>query len=161
MRTNHKFFINREISKVIMTIKSLQVLKCVLLLQKAKKYYFTSLDEKHTTENKCFWKIINPFLSNKVQSSKKIKFAKEDSTLLTNEVDVAMKLNNFFWNAVINLKIPKFENFDPLSENINHPTLKTVVEYRKLASIIEIASEFTKKCFFNTFTVEDARNKVC
>ena len=72
-----------------------------------------------------------------------------------------MKLNNFFWNAVINIKIPKFENFDPLSENINHPTWKTDVEYRKLASIIEIASEFTKKCFFNTITVEDARNKVC
>ena len=33
-----------------------------------------------------------------------------------------MELNDFFSNAVINLIIPKFENFDPLSENIDYPT---------------------------------------
>ena len=58
-----------------------------------------------------------------------------------------MELNDFFSNAVINLKISKFENFDPLSENIVHPTL--------------IASEFTKECFsFNTITIEDALKEV-
>ena len=32
-----------------------------------------------------------------------------------------MELNDFFSNAIINLKIPKFENFDLLSENVDHP----------------------------------------
>ena len=71
-----------------------------------------------------FWKSIELFLSNKVKSSEIIKFAEEDGTLMKNEGEIAVKLNNFFSNAVINLKIPMFENFDPLSENIDHPALK-------------------------------------
>ena len=46
-----------------------------------------------------------------------------------------MELNDFFSNAVINLKISKFENFDPLSENIEHP-LKAIVKYRKHPAVI-------------------------
>ena len=45
-----------------------------------------------------------------------------------------MVLNDFFSDAVINLKIPKFENSDPFSENIDHP-LRTTVKYRKHPSI--------------------------
>ena len=55
-----------------------------------------------------------------------------------------MKLKNFFSNTVINLYISKFENFDALSENIDHPTFKAIANYRKHPTIIAIASEFTK-----------------
>ena len=48
-----------------------------------------------------------------------------------------MGLNDSFSNAVINLKIPKFENFDPLSENIDH-LLKVIVKYRKHPSVISV-----------------------
>ena len=44
------------------------------------------------------------------------------------------KLNDFVSNVVINVEIPKFESFDPLSENIDHPTLKTIGKYRKHSS---------------------------
>ena len=68
-----------------------------------------------------------------------------------------MKLNDFVSNAVINLKIPKFENFDPSSENKDHPTSKIIVKCKKHPSTIAIASEFTKKCFsFNAIFIEDA-----
>ena len=68
-----------------------------------------------------------------------------------------MKLNDFFSNDVINLKILKFENFDLLSENIGHPTLKAIVKYRKHSSGVTIASKFIKECFsFNATTIEDA-----
>ena len=50
-------------------------------------------------------KLFKPFLSNKAQYSERIKLAEEDNTLTTNEEQVAMDLNNFFLNAVINLKI--------------------------------------------------------
>ena len=46
------------------------------------------------------------FLSNKIQSSGRIELAEEDDSLITNEEEVAMELNNFFSNAVINLKVP-------------------------------------------------------
>ena len=58
----------------------------------------------------CFWKTVKPFSPNKVQSSEKIKLAEEDDTLVTNEKEFAMKLNDFFSKAVINPKISKFEN---------------------------------------------------
>ena len=86
-------------------------------------------------------------MSNRVQSSERIKLAEEDDTLITKEEEVALKLNYIFLNAVINLKTLNFENFDPLSENIDHPTLKAIVKYRKHPSIIAIVSEFTKKYF--------------
>ena len=38
-----------------------------------------------------------------------------------------MKLNDFFSNAVINLNIPKFENFDSLQENIDPSALNKLL----------------------------------
>ena len=55
----------------------------------------------------CFWKTVKPVFSNKVQSSERIELAEEDDNLITNEEEVTMKLNHFFSNVVINLKIPK------------------------------------------------------
>ena len=51
-----------------------------------------------------------PFLSNRVQSSERIKLAEEDDTLITNEDEVAMKLNDFFSNVAIQLQF-KFRLF--------------------------------------------------
>ena len=62
-------------------------------------------------------------------------FAEKDDTLITNEEEVEMGLNDFFSNAVINLKIPKFEKWDPFSENIDH-LLKAIGKYRKHPSVI-------------------------
>ena len=67
-----------------------------------------------------------PFLSNKVQSYERIKLAEEDDTLITNEEEVAMKLNDFVINAVTNLRIPELKNFDPFSENKDHCILKII-----------------------------------
>ena len=120
------------------------------------KSYFTSFNETHITESKCFCKTVTPFLSNKVQSSKRRKPSEEDEALITNEEEVAMKLSDFFSDDVVNLKIPKFENFDLSSENTDHPILKATVKYRKHPRIIAIASEFTKECFsFNMIAIED------
>ena len=118
------------------------------MLRKEKKGYFTSLNEEHIIENKCFWETVKPFLSNKVQSSERMKLCEENDTLIKEEV--AMELNDFFSNAVINLKIPKFENFDPLSESMDHRTVESIVKYIKHPSIIVIASEFTR--YFKSHT---------
>ena len=91
LRANYKAFLNSEIVKAIMTRvrfrncflknrndenrqlfgnKEISLYHCC---EKQKKDYFTILNEKHITENKCFWKTVKPFLSNKVQSSERIK----------------------------------------------------------------------------------------
>ena len=74
-------------------------------------------------------------MSNKLQSSERIKLVEKDDTLITKEEEVAMGLTNFFSDTVINLKILKFHNSDLLSENIDHP-FKTTIKYRKHPSII-------------------------
>ena len=100
------------------------------------------------------------YLSNKVQSSSRIKFVEDDDTLIANEEGVVIRLNNFFSNAVINLKDPKFENSEPFSENIDHP-LKAIVKYRKNPSFIAIVSKFTKeRISFNAITIEDALKEI-
>ena len=102
---------------------------------------------------------VKPFLLNTVQSEK-IKLAKEDDTLITND-EVAMKRNDFFLNAAFNPKTLKFENFDLLPENIGHLTLKAIVKCRKHSSVITKALVFTKECFsFNTITIEDAIKEI-
>ena len=96
-------------------------------------------------------------ITTEIKYSERIRFPEVDDTLITTEAKFAMKLIDFFSNFAINFKIPKFQNFDPLSENINNPTLKDIAKYRKHPSIIVIALEFTKECFsFNTIALEDA-----
>ena len=67
-----------------------------------------------------------------------------------------MKLDDFYSNVVINLKIPKFDSFCPLSEDIDG-FFKANVKYRKQPRVVTVTvSEFTKEWFsFNTITVEE------
>ena len=53
-------------------------------------------------------------MSNNVKSSEKIKLAEKDNILKARGIEVAMKITDFFSNAVINPKIPITENGDPL-----------------------------------------------
>ena len=97
-------------------------------------------------------------MSNKVQSSERIKLAEEDDTLVTNEEEVVIK--RFLLKCCNNLKIPKLENFYPLLENIDH-SFKDIVKYRKHLCVIAIVSEFTKECFsFNMITIKDAFKEI-
>ena len=63
-----------------------------------------------------------------------------------------------FWCYVINLsavysqrletgslKISKFENFDLLSENMDHATMEAIAKYIKHPNLIAIALKFTKE----------------
>ena len=102
LRCNHKPFINAEISKEIMIRSRMrnrflkhrsdenrrlfqkQRNKCASLLRKVKKEYFSSLNISKVEDNKSFWKIVKPFLSNKTISSEK-KPLIDDEELITDE----------------------------------------------------------------------------
>ena len=82
LRANYKPLINVEISKAIMIRSRMtnrflkhrsdenrclfqkQRNRCVSLLRKAKKEYLSSLIINKVVNNKSFWKIVKPFLSN-------------------------------------------------------------------------------------------------
>ena len=100
IRSKHKPFINNEISKTIMTRSRLknhfltnrseknQNLfcklrnKCVSVLRKSKKDYFSNINEKNITDNKRFWKTVKPFLSKKNHLYERINLIEEDKNSL-------------------------------------------------------------------------------
>ena len=92
---------------------------CVSLLRKTKKDHYTNLDEKDVADNKQFWRTIKPLLSDKVKSSDKITLV-EGGEIINEDGKNAEILNTFFSNAVKNLKIPAYQDADPLANNISH-----------------------------------------
>ena len=67
---------------------------------------------------------------------------------LTNCEEIAKELNKFFANAVKNLNIPNYENYNSLAENIDDPTLKAIAKWRSHPSILAIASEYKNRANF-------------
>ena len=51
---------------------------CVSLLEKTKKDYYNSLNEKGFSDNKNFWKTVNAFLSNEIVSKEQILLVEND-----------------------------------------------------------------------------------
>ena len=72
------------------------------------------------TDSKMFWKIIKPFLSDKIASS-------EEITLIDTEDDQTPQVfNTFFSNIVNSLSIYQYSDSDPLSDNIADPIILKV-----------------------------------
>ena len=73
------------------------------------------------TDNKEFWKTVQPFLSDKVTTFPKISLVKRGETIL-DECKVANSFRNFFENAIHILDIKPNEHFQESSD------LKNLVE---------------------------------
>ena len=134
----------------------------VSLSRKAKKDYFSKLNETQIADNKCFWKTVKPFLSNKVQSSERINLTDKNDSLVRDCGKVAEELSSFFSSVVKNLNIPNYEGCDPLSDNIDHATLKTIVKWRNHPNILATTSEDenTPKRSFNFISKEHVLEEI-
>ena len=117
---------------------------CVSLLRKSKREYYSNLDVKNITDNKTFWKTIKPFLSDKVTSTQKI-----NDKIVKNDNDAARVLNSFFSNIVRDLKIPDYNNCNPMAENIQESVLKAIVKYRNHPGILTTGEVFKKNSPFS------------
>ena len=153
---NHSPFMNWELLKAVMTGTRLrnkffkekteenrmnynkQQNYCVTLLRKANKEYYGSLDEKHVTDNKTFWKTIKPFHSDKTVNSPKISLIEKDQ-IKHNKEKIAETFNTFFTNIVSNLKIPPYQDTvaedDPITfifeKYKNHRSIITIKNFRR------------------------------
>ena len=112
---------------------------CVSLLQKTKRNYYVNLNEKNVADNKQFWRTNKPVLSGKVKSAEKIILVEVDK-IVNEDRRNATVLNNFFSNAVENLKIPEYHGADTRADDISHPVLKAIFKYRNHPSIDPIKS---------------------
>ena len=54
---------------------------CVSLLEKTKKNYYDSLNEKDVSDNKTFWKTVKPFLSDKIVSKEQILLVENEEII--------------------------------------------------------------------------------
>ena len=79
---------------------------CLTLVRKAKKDYYNNLDHENVTDNKTFWKFINPLFSEKSSTHDKITLVEQDLTLDKND-NVAGVLNDFFYQCSFKSKYSK------------------------------------------------------
>ena len=75
--------------------------------------------------------------------NKSLRTSTQKITLIENEKtmkndDTARVLNTFFSNTVRDLKIPDYNNCDPMAENIQELVLKALVKYRNHRRILTI-----------------------
>ena len=117
-------------------------------MRRIKKNYYSNLNEKNITDNKKFWKTVTPFLSDKVLSTEIIALSENDKVInsnnetatendkvMNNNNETANLINTFFSNIVTNLHVPNHHDYEGISRNISHPTLKAIVKYKNHPSI--------------------------
>ena len=97
------------------------------MLRKAKKAYYENLDKSNVSDNKPFWKTVNPI--RKIQCERKDKFQWKWRNC-ENWNGRAGFLKKCFANIVKNLNISQHSDFDPVIENVKDPTLRGILEYK-------------------------------
>ena len=112
---------------------------CNRLYKREKRNYFNNLNLKEITDNKKFWKTVKPFLSNKGDFHKQITLI-EGGQIISEDIEVAEKLSNYFENAVKSLDILECKDtlstvdglIDPIDIAIKkyemHPSILTIKE---------------------------------
>ena len=126
LRENQAPFINKEIQRGVMVRSKLrkkflrsrsesdkkaynkQRNKCVSLLRKTKKAFYSNLNVKDLVDNKKFKKTIKSFFSDKSNNFENISLI-ENGNLLTDGFEIAEIFNKYFQNLVHNLvlKVPR------------------------------------------------------
>ena len=65
---------------------------CVSLIRQAKKQFFSNLDTNVFTENKTFWEILKPFLTDKIKTNSKITLIKKKKNKTIAEQNLLKRL---------------------------------------------------------------------
>ena len=108
------------------------------------------------TDNKKFWKTIEPCFSDKSKNSERIVHTETDEIVLE-DGKVTLTLNTFFSNMVTGLNISKFKNCNPLSERIPQPTLRAILKYANHLSICAV-NKCNRTCRWFFFSVVEKEN---
>ena len=123
---------------------------CVKLLKKAKFSYYGNLRPSCLADNKKFWNIVKPLLSDKCISSENITLF-ENRDLVSDDKQIADIFNDFFSNAVKGLNIDYYEHFsyDCIFTENEDPIMKSIEKYSKHPSILKIEENYPKTEIFS------------
>ena len=149
IRANHAPYVTKALRKAIMkrsqsekiyfkkrTRESFKKYKkqknyCSRLYKRDRKSFFESIDSSKITDNKTFWKNIQPFFSEKRKTVNKITLVNENEDILSNDKVVADEINSFFKNATKNLGITENTYIVDNSNDITDPVNKAIDKFKK------------------------------
>ena len=97
---------------------------CVILPRKSKREFYGNLNEKKLRDNKKFWGLVKPVLSNEVVCNEKITLV-EQNNIVENDKKTPTVFNDFFSN-ITDLGIPQYIESEPVSQNIDDPLMKAL-----------------------------------
>ena len=136
LRCKHKYlkFPSREGFLAMKSMKN----KCNSLCKNVKTQYFKKCVSKNSSNNKQFWDLVNPFLTNKSSLSSDSITVKDKDRFFNDEKELVEIFNNYYKNNVEKtsgkLEENSFENCDSNFEAV----LKIIKKYEKHQSILEI-----------------------
>ena len=112
------------------------------------------------TDNKAFWKIITPFISNKAPSLTRITLI-ENKAIISDDQKVAETLSKFFVKAVDKLDIKEFKNISNI-DGLSDPVEIAIKKYENHPSIIAITekSNFTVHFEFEEVNLTDIEKEI-
>ena len=117
---------------------------CVHLCKKQKKSYYNNLDLKIFEDNKKFWQCIKPLFSDKKNILQRNIMILDEGEIITDDAEVAEKLNNFFIEAVESLDIETFTS-STISDVYTDDIEKIINQYQLHPSILKIKEKVTLK----------------
>ena len=135
-----------------------QINLCVTLFRKAKKDYFSTLDNRTVSDNRKFWKAVNPLFSEKT-------FQKESITLIDKETDeiisknekIAESFNSFYSTMVENLKIDPLIDISNVSTHPD-PILRAIETYKNHSSVLKIKAFMRNRNLSFSFSYTTKQN---
>ena len=114
---------------------------CVKLFREEKRNYHNNLDISLVTDNKKFWKTFKPFFSDKSQSQNKIVLT-EGERIISNDVEVAETMNEFFVTVTDYLGINENFSDENATDGITDPVEKAVITFSNHPSILKIKGHY-------------------
>ena len=134
---------------------------CNRLYKRERKRFYSRLDLKKVTDNKTFWRTVNPLFSNKEGCNKNIVLVNDDK-IISDDAEVAQLFNDFFKNSVNSLGIQENRYLiidtmslsDSVEEAIKkfevHPSIRAINENRTVKQIFS----------FSKVNVEDMHSEI-
>ena len=134
---------------------------CSRLYKKERKKYYDKLNVKNVTDNRAFWKTVKPFLSDKGNVSSKITLV-EGGNIISNDEEVAQKLNDYFSNSVKSLEIPTNSYLTNPTEHLSDPLDIAIEKFKSHPSVLKIGERVQNSQFpnFHHVTLKEIANEI-
>ena len=119
---------------------------CSRQYKKERKRFYNNLNLKDYAENKVFWKMVKPFLSDKSNSSNKITLV-EDDEIISEDKKVSEIFNSYFADTVEQLNVGGNIFLLNLTGDSLDPIETIIKRYDLHPSILGIKEHVSKEVF--------------